>query len=144
MKEGTMPQVKVRVLVNCDDALIFWSVPAVIKDCLGIAIGRERTRGGQTFTEVLDNRMGFGQDDLKPGDRYPSVLWPFQRLWWTDHSVQIGDEVRYRVWPMVFTDEGLVPLESARSEWTEEETLTPAHKTATRPSLSMTTASRRR
>jgi len=115
---------KTNLLVNCDDALLFWSVGAQIADCLGFAIDRERRLAdGSVESDVLDNRMGFKADQPKSGERRPSTQWPFQRLWWTDHDVNLGDTVRYRVYPMVLDGGHLKPLTAERSTWTPWRTL---------------------
>ena len=116
--------VKTSLLVNCDDALLFWSVAAPISGCLGFAIERERKLAdGTVKAEVLDNRMGFKADKPKLGEHRPSTRWPFQRLWWTDHDVNFGDTVRYRVTPVVKDGNKLTPLVSERSAWTPWATL---------------------
>lgn len=62
--------------------------------------------------------MGFKADKPKQGEHRPSTQWPFQRLWWTDHGVNLGDTVRYRVTPMVQGGGALEPLAAERSAWT--------------------------
>jgi phosphatidylserine/phosphatidylglycerophosphate/cardiolipin synthase-like enzyme len=116
--------VKTRLLVNCDDALLFWRVAAPLPGCLGFAIDRERKlANGTTKADVLDNRMGFKADKPKGGEHRPSTQWPFQRLWWTDHDVNLGDTVRYRVTPIVKEGGLLKPLVAQRSPWTPWATL---------------------
>ena len=116
--------VKTHLLVNCDDALLFWSVAAPIANCLGFTIDRQTKLGnGSIKPDVLDNRMGFIADQPKSGDHRPSTQWPFQRLWWTDHDVNLGDTVRYRVTPMVRAGGQLEPLDTERSPWTPWQTL---------------------
>lgn len=116
--------VKTRLLVNCDDALLFWSVAAPLPGCLGFAIDRERKlANGTVQADVLDNRMGFKADKPKVGEHRPSTQWPFQRLWWTDHDVNLGDTVRYRVIPVVKDGDTLKPLVAQRSAWTPWATL---------------------
>lgn len=116
--------VKTNLIVNCDDALLFWTVAMPIPGCLGFAIERERKRDdGTVKADVLENRMGFKADKPKQGERRPSTQWPFQRLWWTDHGVNLGDIVRYRVTPMVQGGGALKPLAAERSAWTSWATL---------------------
>lgn len=116
--------VKTRLLVNCDDALLFWRVAAPLPGCLGFAIDRERKlANGTVKADVLDNRMGFKADKPKGGEHRPSTQWPFQRLWWTDHDVNLGDTVRYRVTPIVKDAGALRPLVAQRSPWTPWATL---------------------
>lgn len=116
--------VKTRLLVNCDDALLFWSLPQPIAGCLGFAIERERKLAdGSIKSDLLHNRMGFEADQPKPGEHRPSTEWPFQRLWWSDHFVNNGDTVRYRVCPVVRQGQTLQPLLAERSSWTPWQTL---------------------
>jgi phosphatidylserine/phosphatidylglycerophosphate/cardiolipin synthase-like enzyme len=111
--------VKANLIVNCDDALLFWKVTKPIPGCLGFAIDRERTLpNGATEKKSIDNRMGFKADKPKLGEHRPSTEWPFQRLWWTDHEVNLGDTVRYRVCPMVKVGNELKRLEKECSSWT--------------------------
>jgi len=58
--------VQTNLLVNCDDALLFWKVAAPIPDCLGFAIDRERKLpNGTVSATVIDNRVGFKVDNPK-------------------------------------------------------------------------------
>lgn len=112
------------LVVNCDDALLFWNLKVSIPDCLGFAIGRERKLpSGAIERSVLQNRMGFKNDNPKLGEHRPSTEWPFQRLWWTDHEVNLGDTVRYSVCPVVLKSGVLTPLQSDCSPWTPWRTL---------------------
>jgi phosphatidylserine/phosphatidylglycerophosphate/cardiolipin synthase-like enzyme len=115
--------VRVSVIANCDDAVVFWKVEKPIKDCWGFAVKRERVQpGGGVQRITLDNRVGFAKDNPRPGDHRPSTVWPFQRFWWADHSVNSGDRVRYRVVPVMQSSGALhedVGLRSKWSKWTE-------------------------
>lgn len=115
--------VKAKLIVNCDDALLVWTVAGPIPDCLGFTIERERRQANGTVNAVLENRMGFKADKPKRGEHRPSTEWPFQRLWWTDHGVDLGDTVRYRIAPMVRHGGTLLPLAAERSAWTPWKTL---------------------
>jgi phosphatidylserine/phosphatidylglycerophosphate/cardiolipin synthase-like enzyme len=111
--------VEVRFISNCDDAVVFWRIAKRIPDCWGFTIEREqKQKDGTVQRSTLDNRMGFKADKPKSGDHKPSTLWPFQRFWWADHAVNLGDVVRYRVTPMVRTGGTLQELVSERSSWT--------------------------
>jgi hypothetical protein len=110
---------QIKVIANCDDAVVFWGIDAPIKDCFGFSVERERAVSGQqVHREVLENRMGFARDKPQSGDHKPSNIWPFQRFWWADHAVNSGDKVRYRVTPMVFANGALVEQLQGRSAWT--------------------------
>ena len=107
------------LIVNCDDAVIFWRIKARIADCWGFAIERERKRAdGTVERQTLDNRMGFKGDKPKRGEHRSSKIWPLQRFWWADHEVNLGDKVRYRVIPMVREGDVLRELLGQRSKWT--------------------------
>ena len=111
--------VKVNLIANCDDAVVFWRIAKRIPDCWGFAIERERKLDDGTIQRItLDNRMGFKGDQPKPGEHRPSTTWPFQRFWWADYSANLGDTVRYRVCPMARADGMLHEATSARSDWT--------------------------
>jgi phosphatidylserine/phosphatidylglycerophosphate/cardiolipin synthase-like enzyme len=118
-------RVRSTLIVNCDDALVFWNLDAPIPACLGFSLERERKLAdGSTRIEVVDNRMGFAADKPKPGEHRPSTAWPFQRLWWSDHDANLGDTVRYRVCPIVRAASGaLEPRVAQRSAWTPWRTL---------------------
>jgi phosphatidylserine/phosphatidylglycerophosphate/cardiolipin synthase-like enzyme len=115
-----------RLVVNCDDAMLFWRVAAPIDGCLGFAIDREmKLEDGTVVRAVLQNRMGFKADEPKLGEQRSSDQWPFQRLWWADHEVNLGDTVRYRVCPVVRHPQtgALHRLLPEQSPWTPWATL---------------------
>src|SRR3954469_344367 len=105
--------VKISLIANCDDAVVFWQTAKKIPDCWGFSVEREKRRkGGQVQRITIDNRMGFEKDNPHQGEHRPSTVWPFQRYWWADHSANNGDTVRYRVTPMVHEDSKLHELVS--------------------------------
>ncbi|MGE3704652.1 MAG: phospholipase D-like domain-containing protein [Vicinamibacterales bacterium] len=109
----------IRLLTNCDDAVIFWRIEKKIPRCLGFAIEREMKRpDGSVQRLTLHNRKGFEKDAPKQGEHRPSTVWPFQRFWWADHSADLGDIVRYRVTPMVLEAGVLREQVDLRSRWT--------------------------
>jgi phosphatidylserine/phosphatidylglycerophosphate/cardiolipin synthase-like enzyme len=122
--------VTLRVYVNDDDALMFWSVPTAIAECRGFAIERRRTDPTGTAEEgFLLNRVGFANQPVPApatdGSRTrPSTEWPFQRFSWTDHDVDLGDTVSYRVIPVVRNAQGaLEQLADQASEFSPEVTV---------------------
>lgn len=116
--------IKVSLLVNCDDAVIFWIIPKPIPDCWGFMIEKEApTADGSIVRSTLENRMGFEIDRPKVGERRFSNIWPFQRFWWADYTANLGEKIRYRVTPMVHTQGKLRELVSERSDWTDWATL---------------------
>jgi hypothetical protein len=119
----------VKVYVNEDDALLFWSVSELIPGCRGFAISRRRSNPSGLTEEFLLNRMGFeNQPTPTPGPggaiTKPSTEWPFQRFSWTDHDADTGDTVSYRVIPVVRDSGGNLDLVEAQgSEWSPERIL---------------------
>jgi phosphatidylserine/phosphatidylglycerophosphate/cardiolipin synthase-like enzyme len=122
--------IKLKVYVNEDDALLFWSITKPIPECRGFAIQRRIKRKGKKKTEedFLLNRTGFENEndpktDEKPAVK-PSTEWPFQRFSWTDHDAQTGDVVSYRIIPMIRNAAGeLEQKESLASDFSKERTL---------------------
>jgi phosphatidylserine/phosphatidylglycerophosphate/cardiolipin synthase-like enzyme len=108
---------KVSVTANCDDVFLAWNPGADIPGCIGFAI--ERNLNGKTAT--LENRVGF-KDGVAP-DPAPSTDYPFQRLAWTDHGVNRGDKVSYRITARIGTPGNLT--NGPQSDWTREITLSP-------------------
>jgi len=67
---------KLKVYVNEDDALLFWSIRKPIPECRGFAIQRRIKRKGKKKTEedFLLNRTGFEhEDDPKTNGKTPDV-----------------------------------------------------------------------
>lgn len=111
--------IKTAIVVNCDDAVLFWGIEKPIKDCWGFAIERERSdAAGGVRRITLDNRTGFAKDHPQSGAHRPSTVWPFQRFWWADHSVNTGDRARYRVTPMIYESGVLHEQIDGQSNWT--------------------------
>src|ERR1041384_2063970 len=116
---------KLRVYVNEDDALLFWSISKPIPQWRGFAIQRRIKRKGKKKTDedFLVNRTGFENEKTPPktnGDAQnvkPSTEWPFQRFSWTDHDAETGDTVSYRVIPVIRNAGG--DLEQKEAEATE-------------------------
>jgi phosphatidylserine/phosphatidylglycerophosphate/cardiolipin synthase-like enzyme len=120
--------VALKVYTNEDDALIYWSVPAAIPGCLGFAIRRRiRHPNGTTGDDYLLNRVGFEGESaaVTPESKTKtSDQWPFQRFSWTDHDADTGDEVSYRVIPVVRDSAGnLKTVLSQASGWSTKRIL---------------------
>jgi phosphatidylserine/phosphatidylglycerophosphate/cardiolipin synthase-like enzyme len=94
------------VYTNSDDAFVAWAPSDFIPGCWGFQLERKRKAGGATITEIVENRVGFEKDKPKSGDHKPSNIWPFQRFNWTDHAVDVGNEVQYRVTAMITDGNG--------------------------------------
>lgn len=126
-------KVKLKVYVNEDDALLFWSIAKKIDNCRGFAIARiKKDSKGKKTQEYLFNRIGFENEKVaaKAQESQKAITklsteWPFQRFSWTDHEVNKGDTVSYWIIPMIRNNKGgkLVPLEALASDWSTEKTL---------------------
>jgi phosphatidylserine/phosphatidylglycerophosphate/cardiolipin synthase-like enzyme len=97
------------VYLNGDDALLMWTVGELDPQCRGFAI--ERERNGETGW--LDNfAPQFGRHQS-------SGEWPVRAFSWTDHEVDAGDVVRYRVVPVIAGQ----PRRRQASAWSARRTL---------------------
>src|ERR1041385_498625 len=110
--------IKIAVYTNSDDAFVAWAPSAFIPGCRGFLLERGRKTGTGEKVEPVENRVGFSQDKPKSGDHESSSVWPFQRFNWTDHAVDVGIEVRYRVTAMVDGGSGRPYKNGAKSNWT--------------------------
>jgi phosphatidylserine/phosphatidylglycerophosphate/cardiolipin synthase-like enzyme len=110
---------KVSLTANCDDVFLAWNPGKDIPGCIGFAI--EMKLNGKI--SVLENRVGFKKG--KVPNPAPSTDYPFQRLSWTDHSVNRGDKVAYRITARIGTQGNL--KDGPVSLWTDEITLSPAY-----------------
>jgi hypothetical protein len=93
--------IKIAVRTNSDDAFVSWAPSAPIPNCRGFLLERGRKTAAGDVTEPVENRVGFEEDKPKAGDHRPSDFWPFQRFNWTDHAVDVGAVVRYRVTALI-------------------------------------------
>lgn len=100
------------VFANADDVLLVWTADQLEADCDGFAV--QRKLNGRT--RWLDNYAPPGPQDHQRGMLHPSDTHPFRRFSWTDHSVDPGDKVSYRVVPVRAKD---AKLDEA-SEWSAE------------------------
>ncbi|WP_271023489.1 hypothetical protein [Rhizobium sp. RCAM05973] len=94
-------KIDLSVYANSDDAFVAWAPSDFIPGCWGFQLERKRKVGGATVTEIVENRVGFEKDKPKSGDHKPSNVWPFQRFNWTDHAVDVGNQVQYRITAMI-------------------------------------------
>ncbi len=107
---------QVRVYHNGDDVFIAWKPDGFIAGCRGFALLRRRNG----VEEVVSTWVGFEDDDAADGERRASTNWPIQKYQWTDYMANPGDELAYRVLPMVGPDKAnLRPDPATASEWTE-------------------------
>jgi phosphatidylserine/phosphatidylglycerophosphate/cardiolipin synthase-like enzyme len=116
-----MPFKNVRLFANCDMTLIAWQTEAFIPGCRGFAIMRETPGASGAATDDFVNAyVGFVGGTHTPGESQPSTVWPVQRFFWNDYAVTQGQQVRYRVIPMMGTAAALIkPAESEWSGWTD-------------------------
>lgn len=117
---------------GADSAFIAWTSP-FIDGCRGFALRRRirraagsaaspntvRDAGDDGFREeIVASWVGFADGpDVPEGTRRPTTEWPIQKYLWSDFAVNAGDEVAYRVIPMVGPAASLVEAEPAASAW---------------------------
>jgi phosphatidylserine/phosphatidylglycerophosphate/cardiolipin synthase-like enzyme len=93
---------KLAVYANCDMATIAWTTDGPIPGCRGFALERDvRGPKGDAPKGYVNTWVGFKGGQHEPGESRPSTEWPIQRYLWSDYLVSFGQEVRYRVIPMV-------------------------------------------
>ncbi len=117
------PKIKVAVYTNSDDAFVAWAPSDFIPGCRGFLLERARKAGAGEKVEPVENRVGFPKDNPKSGEHRSSREWPFQRFNWTDHAVDVGNRVRYRVTAMIDTGGGRPYSDGPASNWTPWATL---------------------
>ena len=116
--------IKIAVYTNGDDAFVAWAPSEFIPGCRGFKLERSRKAGTKDKVEIVENRVGFAKDKPKSGDHEPSDKWPFQRFNWTDHAVDVGNQVRYRVTAMVDDGSGRPYKKGPASDWSPWASLT--------------------
>jgi len=109
--------IKIAVYTNSDDAFVAWAPSSFIPGCRGFLLQRARKAGAGEKVEPVENRLGFKKDKPKSGDHRTSTDWPFQRFNWTDHAVDVGNEVRYRVTAMIDEGHGRPYKKGVASAW---------------------------
>jgi len=110
--------IKISVYTNSDDAFVAWAPSDFIPGCRGFLLERSRKTATGDKVEPVENRVGFEKDKPKSGEVRPSSEWPFQRFNWTDHAVDVGAQVRYRVTAMIDGGSGRPYKKGAASKWT--------------------------
>jgi phosphatidylserine/phosphatidylglycerophosphate/cardiolipin synthase-like enzyme len=96
------------VYANCDMTTIAWITDGPIPGCRGFAIERDvRGPKGDAPRGFINTWVGFKGGQHKSGESKPSTVWPVQRYLWSDYLVSFGQEVRYRVIPMIGPAESL-------------------------------------
>lgn len=115
-----------------DSAFIAWTSP-FIAECRGFALRRRIKRApgsavspnttgeadaGGFREEVVASWVGFADGpDVPEGTRRPTTEWPIQKYLWSDFAVNAGDEVAYRVIPMVGPETALTEATAEASAW---------------------------
>ena len=115
--------IKCAVYTNGDDAFVAWAPSAAITGCRGFLLERARKTADGVVVEAVENRVGFAKDKPKSGEHRPSNDWPFQRFNWSDHVVDVGNRVRYRVTAMIDGGAGRPYTAGPASRWTRWATL---------------------
>ncbi|MEK9212943.1 phospholipase D-like domain-containing protein [Sphingomonas sp. 2378] len=107
--------IEIIVHPGVDSAFLAWRAP-FIDDCRGFALRRriKRVAGSAAspnatgvdadgyVEEIVASWVGFANGPEVPeGTRKPTTEWPVQKYLWSDFAVEAGDEVSYRVAPMV-------------------------------------------
>jgi len=93
---------RLAVYVNSDDALLLWTVDKLDDGCTGFAVQRRRVVNGKAGPpEFIPNWAPAGPQAHRTGTFASSDAWPFRCFTWTDHSVDPGDNVSYRVIPVI-------------------------------------------
>jgi phosphatidylserine/phosphatidylglycerophosphate/cardiolipin synthase-like enzyme len=124
--------VEIIVHPGVDSALIAWRAPFIDR-CRGLALRRKVKRApgsaaspNTTGTpdargfveEMVASWVGFANGpDVEPGTRKPTTEWPIQKYLWSDFMVNPGDEVAYRVIPMIGPADALKEADDQASLW---------------------------
>lgn len=108
---------KLKVYHNGDDVFIAWKPHGFIPECRGFALMRRRNG----IEETVSTWVGFEDQEHTEGERRASTNWPIQKYQWTDYMANPGDELQYRVLPMVGPDKDNLKVDPiTASEWTEK------------------------
>ena len=115
-----------------DSAFIAWRA-SFIDQCRGFALKRKVKRApGSAVSpnttsepdargfveEIVASWVGFANGpDVAPGTRRPTTEWPIQKYLWSDFMVNPGDEVAYRVVPMIGPADALKEADDQASPW---------------------------
>jgi len=117
---------------SVDSAFVAWRAP-FIANCRGFALKRRVKRAAGSARspvttghehgfaiETVSSWVGFAKDEgADPGTRKPTTEWPIQKYVWSDFMVNPGDQVAYRVMPMVGSADALTEDAGNASRWSE-------------------------
>ncbi len=111
--------IEVKVHANGDDALIAWEPKPWPDEWVGFALEKRNVKVNETVTLMNRIPASAKTDKVKvPEGGVPSNESPIRRCIWTDHSVDLTDEVEYRVIPMKQSGATFTRIEDEASEWT--------------------------
>ncbi|HYZ48965.1 MAG TPA: phospholipase D-like domain-containing protein [Sphingomonas sp.] len=121
-----------------DSAFIAWRAP-FIDECRGFSLRRRIKRGPGSAAspnttsqpdpagfveEIVASWVGFANGPAaEAGTRKPTTEWPIQKYLWSDFMVSPGDEVAYRVIPMIGSAGALKPADAYASPWSPTVTI---------------------
>lgn len=109
--------IKIAAYSNNDDAMIVWKYNFNIKNCWGFAVYRKRKGETDGEAEPLITSVGFQGDPHTEYETHPSTEWPIQKYNWVDYEVKNGDEVCYKVYPMIHSEGSLKKDSGNASKW---------------------------
>src|SRR5262252_841712 len=111
--------IKLVVHPGVDSAFLAWRAD-YIRGCRGFALTRRIKRAPGSAPsptarpdangfaiETVSSWVGFADHPAKPGTRKPTTEWPIQKYLWSDFQVNGGDQVAYRVTPMMGSEASL-------------------------------------
>ncbi|MBV8522654.1 MAG: hypothetical protein JOY71_11120, partial [Acetobacteraceae bacterium] len=115
-----------------DSAFLAWRAP-FIPDCRGFALTRRVRRAAGSAPspaktgeedgfaiESVSSWVGFANGPkVEPGTRKPTTEWPIQKYVWSDFMVNPGDQVAYRITPMLGSAGALTEDAANASPWSE-------------------------
>ncbi|MFG1229237.1 phospholipase D-like domain-containing protein [Xanthobacter wiegelii] len=115
-----------------DSAFLAWRAP-FIDACRGFALRRKVKRAAGSapspnatgsvdangfVEEIVASWVGFADGpDVEEGTRRPTTEWPIQKYLWSDFAVSPGDEVAYRVVPMIGPEAAMQEAVDEASAW---------------------------
>jgi len=103
------------VYANSDDALLAWRPEPWQDDVVGFTVERKDLASGAVTT--LNNRIPADPGGTVPAGGVASSASPIRRCMWTDHEVEQGGKVAYRVIPMTESGDGFAPRDAEASTW---------------------------
>ena len=113
--------IKLKVYANSDDAILAWKPDPWPDTIVGFQIERRDIHTGQV--SLLNNRIPPSADLAEvPPEGIASDLSPIRRCMWTDHGIDTGSKVEYRITPMIQNGAALKALDDGASAWEQAAT----------------------